>query len=89
MSAGESNVPNGSGGSANVIKAVQAAGALGITSIALTGNSGGELAAVADRCLNVEETITARIQEVHITICHILCELVDHILFERAGRSSE
>jgi len=75
-----------SGGSPNVIKAVQTASTLGITSIALTGKNGGELAAVAQRCLNVEEGVTARIQEVHITICHILCELVDHIIFECGGK---
>ncbi len=75
-----------SGGSANVIKAVQAASTLGITTIALTGKNGGELAGVAERCINVNESVTARIQEVHITICHILCELVDHIIFECGGK---
>jgi D-sedoheptulose 7-phosphate isomerase len=75
-----------SGNSANIVKAARAAGALSITTIALTGNNGGELAAAAERCINVDESVTARIQEVHITICHILCELVDHILFECGGK---
>jgi D-sedoheptulose 7-phosphate isomerase len=78
-----------SGSSPNIIKATQAASTLGITSIALTGKDGGELAAVANRCLNVEETVTARIQEVHITICHILCELVDHMIFECGGKGEQ
>jgi D-sedoheptulose 7-phosphate isomerase len=78
-----------SGGSANIIEAAKTASTLGITTVALTGNSGGELAAVADSCLNVNETVTARIQEVHITICHILCELVDHSLFECGGKGVE
>ncbi len=71
-----------SGGSPNVIKAAQTARTMGITCVALTGKNGGELAGVADRCLNVNDNVTERIQEVHITICHILCELVDHKLFD-------
>ncbi len=75
-----------SGGSANVIQAARTARAMGIMTVALTGKNGGELAGVAERCLNVDESVTARIQEVHITICHILCELVDHKLFECGGK---
>ena len=75
-----------SGGSANVIKAAQTARTMGITCVALTGKNGGELAGMADKCLNVDESVCARIQEVHITICHILCELVDHKLFDCGGK---
>jgi D-sedoheptulose 7-phosphate isomerase len=69
-----------SGNSRNVIKAVQAAKDIGMYTIVLTGR-GGELALCADLVLSVESDITARIQETHITLGHILCELVDRTLF--------
>ncbi len=72
-----------SGSSANVLKAVQAAKAMSIKTVALTGGKGGKLTAKADLSINVEADKTARIQEVHITIGHILCELVDHMLFQK------
>jgi D-sedoheptulose 7-phosphate isomerase len=72
-----------SGNSANVIKAVEVAKGLGIKTVALTGKNGGKLAGKTDLLLNVEAKKTARIQEVHITICHILCELVDTMLFQK------
>ncbi|MDP2689419.1 MAG: phosphoheptose isomerase, partial [Deltaproteobacteria bacterium] len=56
---------------------------MGIKTVALTGKDGGKLAGAADLLLNVEAKKTARIQEVHITICHILCELVDNMLFQK------
>lgn len=71
-----------SGASPNIIKAVDAAKAMGIKVIALTGKGGGELAAGADIVLNVEAKRTCRVQEVHITIIHILCEIIDCMLFE-------
>ncbi len=72
-----------SGNSANVIKAVETARTMGIKTVVLTGKDGGKLAGAADLNINVEATRTARIQEVHTTICHILCELVDHMLFHK------
>ncbi len=72
-----------SGNSTNVLEAVAAAKALGIKTITMTGGDGGKLAKLADISLNVEATVTARVQEVHITIGHIICELVDYILFEQ------
>ncbi|MBI5234940.1 MAG: D-sedoheptulose 7-phosphate isomerase [Deltaproteobacteria bacterium] len=74
-----------SGNSANVAKAVEVGSAMGIKTIALTGKGGGILAGKTDLLLNVDAKSTARIQEVHITICHILCELIDHALFQKAG----
>ena len=74
-----------SGASQNVVKAVETAKGLGIKTIALTGKEGGELIEKADLVLNVESQSTPRIQEVHITICHIICELVDHILFKKVS----
>jgi D-sedoheptulose 7-phosphate isomerase len=69
-----------SGNSANVVKAVAEARAAGLVTIGMTGR-GGKLAACAEWVLTVDSEATARIQETHITIGHILCELVDRILF--------
>lgn len=70
-----------SGNSPNVLRAVEAARALGIKTIALAGRDGGKLAAAADLALVVESIATQRIQETHITIAHILCELVEDALY--------
>ena len=69
-----------SGNSPNVVKAVQAARSRGLRTIGWTGR-GGALADGCDLVLRVDSAVTARIQEVHITFGHILCELVDRILF--------
>jgi D-sedoheptulose 7-phosphate isomerase len=70
-----------SGNSPNVLRAVAAARELGIKTIALAGRDGGKLAATADLALVVESSATQRIQETHITIAHILCELVEEALY--------
>jgi D-sedoheptulose 7-phosphate isomerase len=69
-----------SGNSANVIKAMEAARKMGLFTMAMTGGSGG-LAENADLVFSVAAGTTARIQEAHITLMHILCELVDRTLF--------
>jgi len=69
-----------SGNSKNVIKAINAAKKIGLLTIGMTGR-GGKLASCADLVLNVESDVTARIQETHITMGHILCDLVDRVLF--------
>lgn len=69
------------GTSPNIIKAFEVAKELGMKTIALTGNDGGSLAKVADLSLIVPSPSTPRIQEVHILIGHIICELVEHYLF--------
>jgi D-sedoheptulose 7-phosphate isomerase len=69
-----------SGNSKNVIQAINAAKDIGISTIGLTGR-GGKLAESADLVFSVESDVTARIQEAHITLGHILCDLVDRILF--------
>lgn len=74
-----------SGNSPNVVKAVEAAKELKITTVALTGGTGGALAALADHHLCVNATReTAIIQEVHITALHLMCQMVDEILFPSA-----
>jgi D-sedoheptulose 7-phosphate isomerase len=72
-----------SGASANVIKGLKVAKEMGLKTIALVGGDGGELAKLADLALIVESTSTPRIQEVHITIGHIICEMVDLMLFQK------
>lgn len=72
-----------SGASPNVIKAMQVAKRIGMVTVALTGRDGGELARIVDHSLNVSVTSTPRIQEVHITVGHVICEMVDFRLFQR------
>jgi len=64
----------------NVNLAVKQAKKMGIKTVALTGGDGGELAKLADTALIVPSSVTARIQEAHITIGHIICELVEQTL---------
>jgi D-sedoheptulose 7-phosphate isomerase len=66
-----------SGGSANVIEAFRMAKSRGLTTIALTGRDGGEAGRLADIHLNVPDPSTARAQEVHRTVLHIICEIVE------------
>jgi D-sedoheptulose 7-phosphate isomerase len=62
-----------SGNSGNVVRALKEAKARGIDTAAFTGGSGGECAAIAAHCLVVPSPVTARIQEMHITLGHMLC----------------
>jgi D-sedoheptulose 7-phosphate isomerase len=66
-----------SGGSANVIEAFRVAKSRGLTTIALTGRGGGEAGRAADIHLNVPDPSTARAQEVHRTLLHVICEIVE------------
>ena len=70
-----------SGGSANVVEAQAAAKAAGLTTVALTGRDGGALGAAADIHINVPSPSTARVQEVHRTLLHAMCELVERELY--------
>lgn len=67
-----------SGNSKNVLLAIEEAKAKGITCIGMTAEGGGKMAAACDICLAVPAKVTARAQEMHILMGHILCELVDH-----------
>jgi len=71
-----------SGSAANVLKAIKAAKEMGLKTVGLAGRDGGELAKVVDIALVVDSQIVPRIQEVHITIGHVLCEMVDRMLFQ-------
>lgn len=74
-----------SGKSSNIVKAVQQGRSQGCKTLALTGCSGEPLASACDLALIVASDRTARVQEAHITIGHLWCEMVDEIL---GGRSS-
>ena len=74
-----------SGNSSNVLKAFEVAKEMGMKTVALTGNDGGALAKTADFSLVVSSTSTPRIQEAHILIGHILCEMVEHKIFFKAS----
>lgn len=72
-----------SGNSANILSAAKAAKDMGIYVVGLAGNDGGKLKGLVDSCLIVNSTSTARIQESHILAGHIICKLVDYILFQK------
>ena len=74
-----------SGNSLNVLKAIKTARAMKIKTVALTGNDGGNIGNEVDILLNVESDSTPRIQETHITACHLICDLVDKQLFGQTG----
>jgi len=69
-----------SGGSKNVVEAFTAAKDRGLTTVAVTGRDGGEAGRIADVHLNVPDRSTARVQEVHRTLLHVICELVEETL---------
>lgn len=66
-----------SGTSRNVVAGLETARQHGLTTIALTGRDGGTVARLADVHVNVPETSTARVQEVHRTLLHVICELLE------------
>ncbi len=74
-----------SGDSRNVIEALRAAKRKDIITIGMTGESGGQLKAEVDYCICIPSGDTARIQEAHILVGHILSELVEQALFQGAN----
>jgi D-sedoheptulose 7-phosphate isomerase len=70
-----------SGASANVLAAFGAAKACGMTTVALTGRDGGAVGAAADIHVNVPAASTARAQEVHRTLLHAVCALIERELY--------
>ena len=70
-----------SGNSANILKAFETAKAKKVITIGLTGATGGKMKDISDYLFNVPSTDTPRIQESHIMIGHIICELVEEKLF--------
>lgn len=74
-----------SGNSKNVVDAIREARARGLTAIGLTGGQGGELVGEADLAIVVPSTDTPIIQEIHLMAEHLICDLVDAILFPEPG----
>ena len=77
-----------SGNSPNVVEGLRKARALKLGTIGLTGRSGGTMGDLCDICIRVPSVVTARIQEVHLTIGHILCALGEASLLPRASSTS-
>jgi len=66
-----------SGNSRNVLLATEAAREIGLITVGLTGCNGGKLGGIVQHHLNVPHSLTSRVQEVHIMVGHLLCELVE------------
>jgi D-sedoheptulose 7-phosphate isomerase len=71
-----------SGNSSNIVKAFEVAKEKGMHTIGFTGSTGGKIKEFSDHLLKVPSTITPRIQESHIMLGHILCELVEEVYFK-------
>jgi D-sedoheptulose 7-phosphate isomerase len=70
-----------SGNSANVLEAVKAARKIGAVTVGLTNEKGGKLKPLVDLCLCVPSTDTQRVQECHMTVGHILCDIIESSMF--------
>lgn len=70
-----------SGNSKNIVKAFETARAKGIITVGFTGESGGAMKDLSDYLINVPSSVTPRIQEAHMLIGHIICELVEAAIF--------
>jgi len=70
-----------SGNSGNIVKAFEMAKTIGVTTIGFTGQNGGKLKDIGDYLINVPSNTTPRIQESHILVGHIICELVEINIF--------
>jgi D-sedoheptulose 7-phosphate isomerase len=73
-----------SGNSGNIVAAIETAKAQGIATVCLTGQTGGKVRSLCN-CICVPSTDTARIQECHIMLGHIMCGLIERIYFQRGG----
>jgi D-sedoheptulose 7-phosphate isomerase len=72
-----------SGNSANVLKAIEKANTMGITTIAFTGQTGGKMNGLSNYLINIPSIDTPRIQECHMLLGHTICELVEMKLFPK------
>jgi D-sedoheptulose 7-phosphate isomerase len=70
-----------SGNSANVLEAMKTAKKIGATTIGLTNEKGGKLKGLVDLCLRVPSTDTQRVQECHMAVGHILCDIIESSMF--------
>ena len=74
-----------SGNSSNVLHALKVAQARGISTIGMTGNSGGEMHSLCDVCIRVPETEVYKVQELHLPIYHALCRMLETHFFNSPG----
>ncbi|MCA0230665.1 MAG: D-sedoheptulose 7-phosphate isomerase [Bacteroidetes bacterium] len=72
-----------SGNSPNVVKALEAANKLGMVTVGMTGETGGKMKEVSKFLINIPSKDTPRIQECHILLGHILCQLVEENVFPK------
>jgi D-sedoheptulose 7-phosphate isomerase len=73
-----------SGNSVNIVKAFEQAKLKNVTTIGFTGTNGGQLKSISDHLINIPSTDTPRIQECHILVGHIICQLVEEKYFQRS-----
>ncbi|MBI9033917.1 MAG: D-sedoheptulose 7-phosphate isomerase [Bacteroidales bacterium] len=78
-----------SGNSTNIIKALERAKERGMITVAMTGETGGEMKDSADFLLNVPSQDTPRIQESHILLGHIICEIVETQMFQQQQQQAQ
>ena len=76
-----------SGNSVNIVNAIQAANEKGMVTIGLTGQGGGQMKSICQHLINVPSADTPRIQEAHILIGHIICQLVEAQYFSNSHSS--
>ena len=70
-----------SGNSGNIVKAFEMAKSIGVVTVGFTGAAGGKMKTLSDFLINIPSTTTPRIQESHILVGHIICELVEANIF--------
>ena len=70
-----------SGNSGNIVKAFEMAKTIGVVTVGFTGAGGGQMKSLSDFLINIPSTTTPRIQESHILVGHIICELVEENIF--------
>ena len=70
-----------SGNSGNIVKAFEMAKSIGVVTVGFTGTNGGKMKTLSDFLINIPSTTTPRIQESHILVGHIICELVEENIF--------
>lgn len=74
-----------SGNSPNILRALEQARKMGVYTVGMTGETGGKMLEACDVCLRVPSRETPRIQESHITLGHVICGLVEHIIFPQTA----
>jgi D-sedoheptulose 7-phosphate isomerase len=75
-----------SGNSPNIIKALETARTIGMVTVGMSGAGGGKMRALCDYLLDMPSTDTPRIQEAHILVGHIICQLVEEGMFGSGPR---